>query len=629
MKFKFQQGGSFVPPFAVYQPFAKPTQGNVESSKTEDDKDDKDDLGIELKDVLGLIKDMEGLDGDEAAASTELNRLFRSIEYKITNRNNSLFGDTGSIATDYLKIVRLIDSMKGHANDYIKARDTAIANNSLSEVAIDSKGRLMVATNEGFDWITPEEYYENKEDYQLITNGELLEYRKHGVGGLAFNSQAIYTVASGMSSAQITELLQNAINNLGTTKDNSYVNGYVGVTAGELMNGLEAYLKAVENNKGEYTSVQDLYKISALTEHQAEQAQLAIQYLYRVLPNNARSFLKLHSGKGTDLGALELIQYFIGSKSNKTETFSQELVGGPTKELAKIDTDSNESDESKAKHSFVTNVQAGFGAHLGVFELNPESDVIMRTDMDVYEAVLGLDGKYIGKTSMINMLKQSGLISISKLNNVYFGNQLINQSKLEDMLYNGGAFARIEMPITADGKPNFKLFELYKEFENELKIGKTAAQLLKSEKYKNLNDIVNATNGSKRKQHFKPFLAFDVATTKSLVGINDDNKFVADKESSPETYKALIKYLSEAHPENAEKYSGLDTYDLIGELFTFGSYDHLYTGTLYIELDPNKHAAITGSGQNIPIQDTSYEEENQIHLANYNFDTPGASALNQ
>ena len=86
----------------------------------------------------------------------------------------------------------------------------------------------MVIGQDGFEWVSPEEYYEEREDkeYSLVTNAELLDYRAKGLGGLAFNTQAIHTVANGMGMKQVTELISNAISNLGKLSTNEEVSGY-------------------------------------------------------------------------------------------------------------------------------------------------------------------------------------------------------------------------------------------------------------------------------------------------------------------------------------------------------------------------------------------------------------------
>lgn len=595
MNIKYQQGGVFTPPFVVYQPsgLLGAVAAEEPSSKKEEKKKDK---GINLKDVFELVKDLGGLEGDNALAMQQLAQLFSSIESKINTPEDGLFGgslfdNTNSIASDYLKIINLVDKIKFQAKEFTKARDTAIANNNLSEAAIDSRGRVMVATEEGFHWVTPEEYYENREElgYNIVTNGELLNYRDKGVGGLAFNTKAIHTVANGMGAKQITQLISDAVNNLGKTSSNEYVSGYMGVKAGELINGLESYLEAVKKSDGKYTNLEDLYKLELIGEHQAKQAKQALDYLYLTLPENAKALLKLKSGYGTDLGAINLVSSFIASKVSDTTKFNVNLVGGPTKEEAGVD--SKEGD--KTKGNFVLQVQAGKGAHRGIFELNPESAVVMKTDMDVYQGVKTSQGNYVGNTSVLKMLQESRLLEITKTDEAYLGNQKIAPEKLQDILYTQGAFARIEMPVDKTTKgPNFKLFKLFEEYKAMKQVSEQTAKSMLQGEYKELTELLDA-NGNPNKEMFRPFLVFDVATTEKLAGIKEDNNFVADKKSDPILYNTIIKYLSEANPEKAEMYADLDTYDAIGELGGLLGYDHIYRGSLYIPIDMNKTSAMS------------------------------------
>jgi hypothetical protein len=122
---------------------------------------------------------------------------------------------------------------------------------------------------------------------------------------------------------------------------------------------------------------------------------------------------------------------------------------------------------------------------------------------------------------------------------------------------------------------------------------------------------------------FRPFLVFDVTTTKELADIKEDNNFVADKKSDPVLYKSIIKYLSEANPEKAEEYADLDTFDAIGELGGILPYDHIYRGTLYIPIDPNKAAAM--SNYSISAQDQK-ESDYQMSLKGYN-EAPGTNYI--
>ena len=64
----------------------------------------------------------------------------------------------------------------------------------MQEVAINSSGQLAVQTEEGFSWVTPEEYHANREQYYPITNSQLLDARANSPS-LAFQNNVFETSA--------------------------------------------------------------------------------------------------------------------------------------------------------------------------------------------------------------------------------------------------------------------------------------------------------------------------------------------------------------------------------------------------------------------------------------------------
>ena len=98
MKLKLQQGGTFVPPFAVYQPFITPTEQTQTKSSSKESSKKVPNVTDLMKDVLG---DLKGLPGDRKAILSTLSSLFGNIERKLNNPE--MFGGTGSIASEYLQ----------------------------------------------------------------------------------------------------------------------------------------------------------------------------------------------------------------------------------------------------------------------------------------------------------------------------------------------------------------------------------------------------------------------------------------------------------------------------------------------------------------------------------------------
>lgn len=605
MILKYQQGGVFTPPFVVYQPSAPVTTTTTETTSK---KEAKKDLGIDLKDVLGLIKDLGGLDGDEVAASEALNQLFTSIEYKLNNPELAElggFGGTGSIASEYLKIVRLVDNIKRQASEFTKARDTAITNNNLSEAAVDSRGRVMVVGQDGFEWITPEKYYEERENkgYSLVTNAELLDYRAKGLGGLAFNMQAIHTIANGMGSKQITDLINNALTSLGKMSDNTELTGYVGVTAGDLILGIKKYEEALKKSGRYNASVQDLYNVKLLTESQSQLAALALEYIYNTLPNSAKAQLKLKSD-GTDKGARTLIGELVTSKTTTKIDFNPSLVGGPTSKH----TDTKEQ-KTSIEDSFLWRVQQNIGTHYGSMKVNNESASALTLKGTIFEQVLTPDNKHIGDNSIENMLNNSHLRSIT-IGKAYFGNQVLSEDDMKKIMYKGDGLMRTNLPVDDDGKPAFELLDLWESLKLDIDLTKTPTKdLLATDKYKKLRQYFN-NDGSWNKNKVKPFIVFNGTTTDGLINIEPKNKFVVDKDTSADMVGRLklglaTKVGSDMIYPDIDEQNWYEPFDI--------QYDHVYEGTIYMPIHMNKNSSILNQGVDLGIA-YSIEEEYQDSL---------------
>ena len=596
MKFKYQQGGQLSMPYVVYQPTPDLEQNPAPQKKKSGDGNSNN--ADELYKMLSNLKD--SLPGDLQAAQSSLKNLFESIQYK------QQMGDTDSIAFEYLKALNLVSKLKYEAENYVKARDHAIEKGSLTEYAINSKGQVIVFSEEGFEWKTPEEIAQNPDKYQPITNQELLDYRAQGVGGLAFNSSAISTVQNSISMSQVTDIINNTVDKLG--KDSTSEDGYAKIKAGQLIQGLQDFVKARDASSKYDATVEDLYVANLLTEDQAQQSKQALLYIYNMIPTNAMTLLKMKSN-GTVEGAYALIDTLVQSKLSK----SYQMRDLDLKESQQ------KNNNNSVKRTFVLDVQAGQGGHVGEFNLNNQSNTKLYTEVDVYEAVKALDGNYVNKTSMIDMLKKSGLISIVDNNNgFFFGNQEMSEQKLEDILYQGGAFARAELPVNEDGKIRFDLLEIVDKLELALLTEPDRKQEIVAKFIKENPSLQYYFNndGSKRKRLFKPFLLFDGVTTRDLVGINTDNKsnnfneFVVKIGSNRDLFENLRFHLTEANPSNAKKYKKSDyLFEAIN--------DPLYKGVVYLPIHMSKESAIIGGNQHPNYDDVRWELEYQMSRKGY------------
>lgn len=610
MKLKLQQGGTFVPPFAVYQPFAIPDASDSKSSS----KSNESEADLKFKDVLTLLNDLDGLPGDVQHAAQTLTTLFNSIHSKLNSPQSSLFGGTSSIASNYMKAVQLINNIKFQASEYEKAKEQAVENNSINEVVINSMGKVMVATDDGFDWVTPEECFENSDRYMPVTNAQLLNYRAMGTGKLAFNHDAINAVAGSISYDQVTDMISKAVQNLGNDAQSQDI--FVKTKAGKLIQGLQDFIKAKENSGSYDATVEDLYQANLLTESQARQAKQALGYIYNCLPKSAVSLLKMKSD-GTAKGAQMLIDVLVYSKNKeKTDLKDLKLISGPSKDIA---------DAGGIAHNFVLDVQAGHSGVQGSFTLNNASGTKMSSNAVVYEGIKNLSGGYVQKTSLRDALEKSGLIQIVKGDvGVFFGDQRLDPSQLEDITYDGTGLVRVELPVDSNGKPRFDLLELAESYNIEIQIEPEKAKTIANkEKYKDLKPYLTQ-EGRFNKKLFAPFLLINGISTRDLIGVKDENKFVVNKGSDDNLYSTIMHTLSEANVSNKEKYLNLDTKNW-WELWE-SAYDPIYKATVFIPISMSKQAALLGS--NTSYKGSKYELEYQLSNANYSNSNTDIKLLN-
>lgn len=590
MKLKYQQGGTFVPPFAVMQPFILPTEQPTKASSTTKKSKEEDDTGMDVKDIIALFKDMKGLDGDVIAASSMMTSLFNSIDRKMNSPQAKMFGGTSSIASDYIKILNLSNQMQNQRELYERAEKTAVDKGSIHEAVINSRGLVMVTDGEGFDWVTPEEYAQNIKDYNIVTNQELLNYRFKGIGGLAFNSDVLLTISNSVGINEVTDYIQNTLKDLGTnTTENS---GYAGMKKGELMQGLKDYAMAISKSGMYNSSIQDLYKADIITKTQAEQANLALQYIYTSMSDTAKSLLKLKSD-GTTAGAVKYVLGLISSKLSYENTFDPQLIGGPTKSSS--DSTKDSSDKSNPYLQLIREE----GGQSREFTLIPDG-----TNRGLY-----VTGTFysalpnINEEMSIDDMLSTGLLHITNNSrkSISFGDQLLDPSQLKDVMFDNEGGAVMTLPIIKDQLGNIRvnlgIVEDFNKVQEEMKTYKNLSEQEYFKKYAELlkkyelDELIDFTTGLPDLSRTAQFLVVGAYTT-DKIDINKNSKFIKKVNNPTEDLQnRLIKGLST--DKDKSDYS-VDVDDHWGFLELF--WDDVYKANVFIPLNQNPIAAINAQG---------------------------------
>lgn len=154
-------------------------------------------------------------------------------------------------------------------------------------------------------------------------------------------------------------MIQDSIGNLGTNSNSE--TAYATTQQGQLIQGLNDFIKAAQET-GQYdASIEDLYKAQIINKTQAQQASQAIAYIYKTLPQNAKSLLKTRTEGGTDKEALNLISTLVLSKTSKDKSFTADLEGGPTKKSMSKDANAGSKDDTDMKTSLPLQIMQDMG----------------------------------------------------------------------------------------------------------------------------------------------------------------------------------------------------------------------------------------------------------------------------
>ena len=597
MIFKFQQGGSAIPPYAVYQPVVTPEATRTSSAAASKQASAKKGNDLTDKDLLELLTKLDGLPSDMAVLTNTLQNFY------IDQQNGTI--DSTNIASRYIKTIQQLKVANFNKKEYEAAYDKVSSNGGINEVAINERGYLYCTNGKDFKLLTVDQLKDSEGDYKALTNSELLQYRAH-YPEFANKNQMLAIVKNGIGIETVNKYIHDSINNLGSASDSQ--EGYSMTKAGDLIKGLQDFQQAVQRSGGKFDgTINDLYKYKYLTKTQAEQAKKAIQYIYQTMPVNAKTLLKVKSD-GSDNGALKLIETLVSSKIDTQSQFDLDLEGGPTAD--KAGKSKSGKDNTDLKTSLPLNVQKGIGGVDSFVNVDRGDGIHMSVRGTQYNLINTPNGESIMDTSLATMLNESGLQGIVKdLRNIQFGDQKVSPEALSQITYNNTGVTRANLPIKSDGSVNLELLEAYEQAEKELDILKDKSPDKVKEIYDKygISELLNS-DGSYNQRKFAPFMVTEGYTTDALSGLKDSD-FVKEYRGNEDAAVALIQRSLAIGKGKDVQMPDVDTFGWYNPADWFGWTDTIYKGVIYIPIDNNVNAAVYGANQSLDYNEAMQQEE--------------------
>ena len=595
-KKKYQAGGNL--PFASHTPiFATSESGEFNPTQKSDSED------LTTKDVLSLLKDMDGLPADMQLIVGQLQN------FNMKNPMDPLgLSSSSNIASNYLKVINQIKVAKFHREEYNNAFNQLKGNGGLNEFAITSDGLLIGSNPEGdFEYFTPDQVNagEHKnQGYSLLTNSNLLYLRANSPDA-AFNHQLTTVAQNGIGMEVITKQVNDILSNLGSSKESE--EGFIKMgNNGQIKNGLQFLQKAAQeigdSSITDNMSVADYYQAGYLTEDQANQAQLALQYIWSALPANAQSLLQIKGGSVK--GAESIIQSLVYSKTSTESQFK-----ATPKKMSKTGSGSSSSDDiDKLNLSPVQMMQVGYTDHQQV-TLQKGTKYATVVNAQVLP-ITDVNKKLLGVTTL-DRVAESTFGGALDMNNVTMGSQLIDPHALQNVQIDSTNLYVMNLPIdrnSLDGtiKPDLSWMSKIEEIDKIIREGNITDISQINKLYTDAGlPVLMDDNGQLNLQDYCKFGVLNghaLNTAFKDLDLLDSTVLEIDDEDSIENVLSILnKGRNEKDRIDFDSKSWADS--------IFGTkHDSLYEGTIYIPIRTNAFTGMIGGGQ-YPTTETAEEIE--------------------
>ena len=606
MIFKFQQGGT-TPPFVAYQPVIvsdKRTTATQEEALAAKATKESESGKLSSKDLYTMLKEkLKGLPNDVNIAMNQLQQLEQLTSMDFDG------SFTQNIESKYLSTLQTMNQLSFSREQYDKALDNVKSNGGLNEAAINQYGQVYMTNGKDYKLMSPEKAKQS--GWKQMTNQDLL-YLRANDPSLSGKDEILNVVNNGIGISQVTKMIQDSIGNLGTNSNSE--TAYATTQQGQLIQGLNDFIKAAQET-GQYdASIEDLYKAQIINKTQAQQAQQAIAYIYKTLPQNAKSLLKTRTEGGTDKEALSLVSTLVLSKTSTEKSFTADLEGGPTKKSMSKDANAGSKDDTDLKTSLPLQVMQDMGgADVAPITIDKGDGVQMSVYGSFFSAVNDKKGDPIVNTSLQNMLAQSGLQDIVKnARSITFGDQKLTPEQLSKITYNNTGIVRADLPVNEDGTVKLSVLDDFNAAMNEIKgLGNASKEQVEAIKAKYHLDQYLKDDGTPDPKHTAPFILTEGYTTEKN-GI-EDTAFVKHIKNPTDDQIQLIKDSLTVGTGKDAKVPDIDTFDWYNPFDWFGT-ENIYKATVYIPISNNVGAAVRGGNQNL-----DYDEALKYEMKYRNF----------
>lgn len=560
-----------------------------------------------------MLDKLDGLPNDMQLLTKQLQNFYIDQQYGV-------FPNTSNIATRYLSILNQMKIANFNKKQYDAAYEKASDSGRISEYAINSRGQVFcVNANKDYKLMRPEELV-NQNEYIPLTNSDLLELRAYDPK-LANNSDFVKIISNSIGMKDIQDLISNIISNLGTSKNST--EGYSTRENGQILKGIDilrnASQKGLIYDNVSNMSIDGLYKNELITEDQVTQSYAALNYIYSILPENAKSLLKLKSD-GTSKGVEGLLISLINSRNNITSSFKTSLQDNLNADGSKKESAKEIEDKSKINPAVAFQRDMGVETRLTINAGTSDAISVQAYRMPV----VSKEGKNLGLTTLDKVASDSVYGGIFDFSNVTMGNKTLDMASSQNIVVDTSSIYKVYLPIDMNKynkgiiAPNVDYLAILELVRQDIKDSgaNTPEEINKIYEDYNLPKFIDE-NGNINEQFYKPFGVLN-ATALSDAFESDTDLFGNNNFEEITDEKIINNYWNILKgADTKEEFDSKGLLNYIG----MGSYQQMFKGLVYLPLNSIDPTLGAYSGGDTPSETTLYNNKSamqqQERIRNY------------
>lgn len=522
---KKQSGG------IIYTPFVPSyTDSEAESRSSSSSSSDVGKIGDVQKEIMDVLQE-NGLPSDVDYFMQTANRFLRKAEI------------TGNWSmSDFTRIQSLANRVAHNKTLYDSATQHLTETGNWNEIALDNKGQMYVVDKDGnLDTISPLEYYKNRNNYQVLTNNDILEYRSKAT---PFDSSVLNDAAGSIGVNDVTEYVKGIILDFGTRSVSGYTNS-------EIAQMDESLNRLLANGPRGY------YKYKEEAQAGGGPTTQAVEYLYNALPSNMKQLLIAKTaaeGKNPEQYAPELLVQMLTNHLDYDLSVDYDSAATASDPKYADATTSGKTVERTLPERYVDG--NGLGEHKWI-QITPEgSSAHLLALGQSAQTIMNKDGKTpLPSMTLDQVLTESlGIGGVTRKDSISFGDQLLNTTDYDKVVYDSSTpLYRVLLPYRNQGGkivPDFEAQTKAQQLQDEIEAqGITdpgyISQLVQD--YFNGEAIYDPETNSINFTKTMPFLTFGAIVSGKTVNFDTNSQYIEhlDRDEArqyKDLYNNLVKY---------------------------------------------------------------------------------------